>query len=256
MNVGVRLTVHWTDGPPQVQNALAWVSIPEKMPYYVTPAFKELTLHISILKSFRDRSAHDEFAIAVAHELSHVVLESIQHPLRKEEKAVDLTAMLLGFSYMYRLASHTRRYIGNHRFQTTQLGYLNSEDMDAACRILVPTKLRARRTAMEFAKRNAARLVVFGVICCTYLLVVPFQAMGVASTCARRTGGNSEAHAPDHECVHYTGWRSCWHCKRHQRLHRYHAGRQNRRLGCIPETASRSCLRKLRSWTCPGLVDG
>jgi hypothetical protein len=32
-----------------------------------------------------------------AHELSHVVLFSIGHPLQHEEKAVDLTAMILGY---------------------------------------------------------------------------------------------------------------------------------------------------------------
>jgi hypothetical protein len=124
MNVGANLTVHWTSGlpPREIPNANAWISLPETMPYYGTPAFKEQTLDIFILKSYRDASTYDEFARTVSHELSHVVLESIHHPLRREEKAVDLTAMLLGFSYIYRTASHTVRWVDAKHQVHSQLG--------------------------------------------------------------------------------------------------------------------------------------
>jgi hypothetical protein len=84
-----------------------WIEIPENMPYYGTEAFKKVTLRMFLRKSFLATSTYEKAAIAIAHELSHVVLESIRHPLRKEEKAVDLTAMLLGFSWLYEIGSRT-----------------------------------------------------------------------------------------------------------------------------------------------------
>jgi len=37
----------------------------------------------------------------IAHELSHIVLSEIGHPLADSEEAVDLTAMLLGYRDIY-----------------------------------------------------------------------------------------------------------------------------------------------------------
>ncbi len=64
MNVGTNLTVHWTSGPPPkgLERANAWINLlPEKMPYYGTPAFKELKMDIFILNSFRDASTCGQF---------------------------------------------------------------------------------------------------------------------------------------------------------------------------------------------------
>jgi hypothetical protein len=80
-------------------NAPAWIRLPEKVPYYGTDAFKEMKADMFIVKEFAQAASCNQFAIVVAHEFSHVVLDAIGHPLRKDEKAVDLTAMLLGFSY-------------------------------------------------------------------------------------------------------------------------------------------------------------
>jgi hypothetical protein len=165
MNVDVRLTLHWTSGPPPkgLEAASAWIELPKNMPRYGTPAFKELKLNIFILKSFAAERGYQEFAITVAHELSHVVLESIKHPLRKEEKAVDLTAMLLGFSYLYRSAAHTLRPISDRLFQRSQLGYLTEDELDKACKILVPFRMRAKRATLAYCKQSAGALVLLGV---------------------------------------------------------------------------------------------
>ena len=134
MNVNVRLTLHWTD---QVRgDALAWVSLPEKMPYYGTPEFAKIRIDMFIRRSFAEARPYNEFAMAVAHEFSHIVLDSIHHPLRREEKAVDLTAMILGFSYLYRRGAHTVERVGLNRYANRRLGYLSERDLDAACRQL------------------------------------------------------------------------------------------------------------------------
>jgi hypothetical protein len=98
MNVNVRLALHWTTEQSRM-NAPAWIRLPEKVPYYGTDAFKEMKADMFIVKEFAQAASCNQFAIVVAHEFSHVVLDAIGHPLRKDEKAVDLTAMLLGFSY-------------------------------------------------------------------------------------------------------------------------------------------------------------
>jgi hypothetical protein len=166
MNVGVGLTIHWTGGPPpkEIPGALAWINLPGKMPYYGTAAFKDLKLDIFIMKSFAQTKPYDQFAMAVAHELSHVVLESIEHPLRKEEKAVDLTAMILGFSYLYRSAAHTIQRVGYNQFQQNHLGYLSEREIDAAAKILVPSRLRAKHGMLKFAWENSRLLVYLGII--------------------------------------------------------------------------------------------
>src|SRR5205085_1445737 len=96
LNIDVKLRIGWvkTGGP---RDAPAWVKLPSNMPLYGSKAFREMTLTMFLRKEFLQHSAYDEVAIGIAHELSHIILDSISHPLRREEKAVDLTAMLLGF---------------------------------------------------------------------------------------------------------------------------------------------------------------
>jgi hypothetical protein len=101
MNVEVSLRIAWVpEGAAETgatKGAPAWISVPKEMPAYGTKAFKDMRLDLYLRRSFLQRSSHDQIAIAIAHELSHIVLDSIHHPLRGCEKAVDLTAMLLRF---------------------------------------------------------------------------------------------------------------------------------------------------------------
>jgi hypothetical protein len=57
-----------------------WIEMPSKMPLYGSKELRELTITIYFRKSFLEESAYNQVAMAVAHELSHVVLDSIQHP--------------------------------------------------------------------------------------------------------------------------------------------------------------------------------
>ena len=113
------------------KDAPAWVSLPIEMPRYGTTAFKALELKIFFRKDFFEKRSYVQASIAIAHELSHVVLESICHPLRKEEKAVDLTAMLLGFRLLYVAGCHTEERSGN-TVTSERLGYLNPSEVNLA----------------------------------------------------------------------------------------------------------------------------
>jgi hypothetical protein len=108
MNIAdVTFRVFWvTDGAAKKRDnrAPAWIQLPrlpDRLPFYGTKEFKKMSLKIFFRKSFIKRQTYDKIAITIAHELSHVVLDSIRHPLFREEKAVDLTAMLLGFRRLY-----------------------------------------------------------------------------------------------------------------------------------------------------------
>jgi hypothetical protein len=134
MNIeGVKIRVEWVpDGAANDESrkdAPAWINLPDKMPSYGTKAFKEMTLRMCIRRPFLRQSTYDQAAITIAHELSHLVLDSIAHPLCREEKAVDLTAMLLGFRLLYKSGCYKEWRSGNNIFRHT-VGYLSREEVD------------------------------------------------------------------------------------------------------------------------------
>lgn len=125
------------DGAAQrsdLRNAAAWISLPvspSELPFYGTAAFKATSLDIHFRISFLKDNSFDQVAIVIAHELSHVVLDSIRHPLKRVEKAVDLTAMLLGFRQLYVSGAHKTRSEGGYN-KTQQIGYLSLTEIQIA----------------------------------------------------------------------------------------------------------------------------
>jgi hypothetical protein len=137
MNIAdVTFKVFWvTEGAAQDRDKLApaWIllpRLPDRLPFYGTKEFKDYSLEIYFRKSFLEGQTYGQVAIVIAHELSHVVLDSIRHPLFREEKAVDLTAMLLGFRRLYLSSAHTK---------TGQIGYLSEAEVRLANRLLDET---------------------------------------------------------------------------------------------------------------------
>src|SRR5262245_59747093 len=113
------------------------------MPFHGTEAFRKLKLRMFLRKSFLEECDYDQVAVTIAHELSHIELDSIRHPLREEEKAVDLTAMLLGFRLLYRSACYKERRSGNTTTSRT-LGYLSQNEIEFANEILARDHRRAK----------------------------------------------------------------------------------------------------------------
>jgi hypothetical protein len=73
----------------------------------------------------------EHVVMAIAHELSHIVLFRIRHPLEEVEVAVDLTAMLLGYGEFY--------FIGFELLRTEHLGslgYLTGNEIRYAAGVL------------------------------------------------------------------------------------------------------------------------
>ena len=81
--------------------APAWVIPPYIVPMYGTPQFSEALFHMGFQASFVNEDSFATLVFAIAHELSHIVLNSVAHSLRRDEKAVDLTAMHFGFAEVY-----------------------------------------------------------------------------------------------------------------------------------------------------------
>jgi len=138
----ITFLVFWIpDGAAQQQerkDSPAWVELPKlpnELPFYGSAAFKQTSLKMYFRKSFLAGSAYDQVAIVIAHELSHVVLDSIRHPLKRVEKAVDLTAMLLGFRHLYISGAHKNERVGNS-IRTHTIGYLSTDEVQLANQVI------------------------------------------------------------------------------------------------------------------------
>lgn len=92
----LRLVVGFVNsGGPR--RAPAWITIPDPMPLYGSSAFRNISLTLFVRKSFLRGWSFEGVVAGIAHELSHALLASLHNPLWKDEVAVDLTAMILGF---------------------------------------------------------------------------------------------------------------------------------------------------------------
>ena len=83
-----------------VAGITAQVSIPSYLPLYGTPGMKKFPIFVRVSGSCLKYPA--TFAAIMAHELSHIVLHSLQHREKGNEFYADLTAMILGFSHVMR----------------------------------------------------------------------------------------------------------------------------------------------------------
>lgn len=137
LDLTMRLGLVNSGGP----NAPAWVEAPVPMPTYGTPAFRQLTVTMYLRKTFLAMSTFEWVVMAIAHELCHVVLDAIAHPLRRQEEAVDLTAMLLGFRDFYVTGCRSvrkqalplaDRLAGYEAYRISSQGYLTHEEVSHA----------------------------------------------------------------------------------------------------------------------------
>jgi len=127
LDMRVRLGLVNKGGP----SAPAWIERPKVMPGYGSAAFRQLVVVVYLRKSFLLNGNFEEAVIAIAHELCHVVLDATGHPLRAQEEAVDLTAMLLGFRDFYVTGCRSGRQLGGiYRVENT--GYLTQEEVGHA----------------------------------------------------------------------------------------------------------------------------
>lgn len=138
--LGMRLRIgRVNSGGPK--NAPCWIDIPDQMPMYGTQAFRNTLVTMHIQKAFLAEAPSGSIVVAVAHELSHVVLDATQHELRHKEPVVDLTAMLLGYQDFFLQDSFYTTRESNPIYEKTtktHIGYLTHEERfyaaDLMCR--------------------------------------------------------------------------------------------------------------------------
>jgi hypothetical protein len=91
LKVGLRIVNQEAPSPPM------WIETPQRMPIYGTSEFERTRVTVNVRRDLLEAKPFAWVVAGFAHELSHVVLFSIGHALQHEEKAVDLTAMILGY---------------------------------------------------------------------------------------------------------------------------------------------------------------
>jgi len=116
-----------------------------------------------VRRAFLENSSFESVVFAIAHELAHIVLDATGNELFKNERAVDITAMVLGFAEycekcytkfatrdaVYSVSNLTfiERAVlalqavwttihGKRCVYTVRLGYLSQDEAEEASRII------------------------------------------------------------------------------------------------------------------------
>jgi len=113
---------------------IAQVLIPDSLPFYGSPSLKGYLVNVKISEGCTENPM--VFIKIMAHEFSHVLLYSLNHPKKENEFYTDLTAMVLGFADVFRDGRKTTETIsefGNTiTTRTCTYGYLNDRQFDFA----------------------------------------------------------------------------------------------------------------------------
>jgi len=122
------------------KEAFARILIPRNLPRIGTETLKLFKITIEIRACLK--SDFNKFITVIAHELSHLILNGTDHPLKDSEEATDLCSLLFGFGHFLKETNDKVLFIGNMRFQE-HLGYLSNKQRDHA--IAYIEKLRGNR---------------------------------------------------------------------------------------------------------------
>jgi len=93
-NIGLKIT---GSGEPATEQAPLWLDAPHPIPRIGTPESTSSHVNICVHAGTIENLPFELIVAAIAQVLAKLVLHSIQHPLQRDGKAVDLTAMIFGF---------------------------------------------------------------------------------------------------------------------------------------------------------------
>ncbi|MFC1929000.1 hypothetical protein ACFLXK_05315 [Chloroflexota bacterium] len=116
-----------------VEGITAQVSIPSYLPSYGSSGLQNFPISVKISNNCQRHPA--AFMAVMAHELSHILLHSLRHKEKDNEFYTDLTAMVLGFSYVVlsgRKVVETRENYASIETTTITYGYLSDEQFNFA----------------------------------------------------------------------------------------------------------------------------
>lgn len=110
----------------------AQVSIPSYLPLYGTSGLIDFPIDVKISEDAQEYP--NTFIAVMAHELSHIVLYSLQHSEKDNEVYTDIAAMLLGFNEVIKDGRKTEKtHVEHSLFSTTTItetatyGYLSDD---------------------------------------------------------------------------------------------------------------------------------
>lgn len=122
------------------RSAPMWVATPKQMPFFGTPQISATECTVFVRKDFLARVHFETFLVGVAHEMSHILLYALQHPLKHEEEAVDLCAMASGYSKFF-ITGHEL----DHGHSIERVGYLSREEIIYAAGYIAAAQTSRRK---------------------------------------------------------------------------------------------------------------
>jgi hypothetical protein len=115
------------------ESITAQVLVPENLPRFGTIALNDYPIQVRI--SADCHQYPESFVAILAHELSHVLLAVLRHPMKANELYADLVPMILGFREVVRIGrkvSERTRNGNTTTVHTHRYGYLNDSQFDFA----------------------------------------------------------------------------------------------------------------------------
>lgn len=110
---GLKVYYH-TDTTFPEPEAAAFISLPERMPYYGSKNFELMSIPLHVKKWLC--SDYHAFVYCIAHEMSHIVLFCTHHSHRDSEIATDLFVMVCGFENVMQKGKKRIGYIDDYHF--------------------------------------------------------------------------------------------------------------------------------------------
>ncbi len=95
MNLDIKVGLRIVD--QNFVSAPMWIETPSPMPAYGSYEFRRSRVIVNATQVVLRSKPFDWIVAGFAHELSHVILKSLNCKLQDDEKAVDLAAMIIGY---------------------------------------------------------------------------------------------------------------------------------------------------------------
>lgn len=96
--IGLRVGYVNHGGPA---DSCAWVVNLGSIPLYGGEQFRRFRVDVFIRKTYLEEAPFEAVLSTMAHEMAHVLLYGLRHPLHRNEMATDLAAMVLGFAEVF-----------------------------------------------------------------------------------------------------------------------------------------------------------
>jgi hypothetical protein len=137
----------------------AEVYIPSNLPLYGSSSLTNFPINVKISENINEYP--DTFMSIMAHELSHIVLYSLQHSKKENEVYTDITAMLLGFNEIMSDGRKITKQYKQHSLlstttttETVTYGYLTDSNFKFAQRKIREILRQNKKAKNEFIRQS------------------------------------------------------------------------------------------------------